>query len=308
MAWSCYAAAVVLVLGGPWLLAHAYSSPPDYQEAFSNWFTQSAIALVAAAPLVRAAKTSSISSGFQISLVAGLILVPPALLLAYDHFLRIDPTEPAPEDPKKAARYYRLRCNARDSNSGACAELGYLHETGQGVEPDMEKALQLYRKGCEGWSDWACYQLGSAYEHGRGVAPSPEQSRTFYEKSCGIYGPSCGALGDMFRDGVGVAKDARMAAELYLRACDHGEPSGCTNLGALYEGGDGIERDWPRAVSQFERACYHGRGRSGQVEGCYNLGVMYLWGRGVEKNAEKARELFQKACDSDFQPGCDALQ
>ncbi|MCI6564383.1 tetratricopeptide repeat protein, partial [Campylobacter sp.] len=74
-------------------------------------------------------------------------------------------------------------------------------------------------------------------------------------------------------------KEYDKAAELYKKACDGGNMSGCFNLGIMYANGNGVEKDLGKAVELFKKAC-----DGGNMRGCHNLGVMYTNGNGVEKD------------------------
>ncbi|MCI6343253.1 MAG: sel1 repeat family protein [Campylobacter sp.] len=72
-------------------------------------------------------------------------------------------------------------------------------------------------------------------------------------------------------------KEYDKAAELYKKACDGGNMSGCFNLGIMYANGNGVEKDLGKAAELFKKAC-----DSGNMRGCHNLGVMYTkwqWSR-----------------------------
>ena len=75
-----------------------------------------------------------------------------------------------------------------------------MYEYGNGVEKDFGKAVELYKKACDGGE-----MLG------------------------------CGNLGSMYANGNGVKKDFGKAAELLKKACDGGDMNGCRNLGIMYE-------------------------------------------------------------------------
>jgi hypothetical protein len=96
----------------------------------------------------------------------------------------------------RAAALYGQACDGGEAHG--CGNLGFLYETGNGVEKDGARAVALYKQACEG---------GDA--HG------------------------CGNLGFMYEAGNGVGKDDARAAALYKQACDGGHASGCTSLSRL---------------------------------------------------------------------------
>ena len=49
--------------------------------------------------------------------------------------------------------------------------------------------------------------------------------------------------------------DKERATELYRRACDGGDATGCFNLGRMYYRGIGIAQDRAIAIELFQKAC-----------------------------------------------------
>jgi TPR repeat protein len=73
-----------------------------------------------------------------------------------------------------------------------CVDLGVYYAQGIGVAQDMTKAIELWRRACNGGIAGGCMNLGMAYDQG-----------------------------------FGVTRDAAQAAALYRKACQSGEPRGC---------------------------------------------------------------------------------
>jgi hypothetical protein len=112
----------------------------------------------------------------------------------------------------------------------------------------------------------------------------------------------CSALGLMYQNSQGVARDDFKAASYYRKACDGGNAKGCTNLGWFTESGRGTDKDPVKAVSLYRKGC-DGK----DAYGCELLGIMYLNGRGVAKDEAKAVELARKSCDGGYARGCHDL-
>ena len=70
---------------------------------------------------------------------------------------------------------------------------------------EYDKAVELYKKACDGGKMSGCYNLGVMYTNGNGVE-----------------------------------KDLGKAAQLYKKACNGGEMLGCRNLGIMYDNGNGV--------------------------------------------------------------------
>ena len=71
---------------------------------------------------------------------------------------------------------------AAGDRTAAC-NLGYLYETGEGVEQSWDQAVTWYRQAAEQGEARGQYLLGWCYEHGKGVPPSVEQAKQLYEAS-----------------------------------------------------------------------------------------------------------------------------
>ena len=93
------------------------------------------------------------------------------------------------------------------------------------------------------------------------------------------------------------------AVQLFQKACDGGDASGCSDLGVLYANGQGVKQDYFKAVELYQKAC-----DGGHASGFYNLGVSYANGQGVKQDKSKAKQLFGKACDMRLQQGCEAYR
>ena len=145
-----------------------------------------------------------------------------------------------------------------------------------------------------------CFELGESYRKGDGVPRDARRAAEFYERACdGGYAPGCYNLGKSYSEGEGVGQDWAQAAELYWRACEGGYGGGCNNLGHLYAEALGVPVDRGRAAEFYERAC-----DDGFAEGCYNLGDSYTAGEGVGQDWAQAAELYRRACSGDVALGC----
>jgi hypothetical protein len=123
---------------------------------------------------------------------------------------------------------------------------------GNGVEKDLTKAAEWYRKAAE-----------------QGDADGQRR------------------LGNMYKFGNGVEQDLTKAAEWYRKAAEQGNAEGQCLLGIMYEFGNGVEKDLTKAAEWYRKAA-----EQGDAEGQWRLGNMYYFGDGVEKEflEAKARE------------------
>ena len=106
---------------------------------------------------------------------------------------------------------------------------------------------------------------------------------------------------DIIQDGLDAYNqgDKQKASQLFKKACDGGNATGCFALGVLYANGDGIRQNKQKASQLFKKAC-----DGGDAGGCFNLGVLYANGDGIRQNISYAKELFGLACDKGLNSGC----
>jgi len=75
-------------------------------------------------------------------------------------------------------------------------------------------------------------------------------------------------LGDTYyHGGLGLAKDASRAIELWTEAVERGSADAHYNLGRVYYTGDGVDEDGPRGIRHWQQAAMEGH-----VESRHNLG------------------------------------
>ena len=90
-------------------------------------------------------------------------------------------------------------------------------------------------------------------------------------------------LGEMFRDGEGVARDATEAVKWFHKAAEQGDATAQLNLGSMYFTGAGVPKDDAEAVRWWRKAA-----EQGVVYAQFNLGTMYANGDGVPKDDAEA--------------------
>ena len=93
------------------------------------------------------------------------------------------------------------------------------------------------------------------------------------------------------------------AINLYTKACDNGDITGCFHLGNIYFMGEVIKTNYFKAHQFWSKAC-----NGGNMDGCYWLASLYSHGKGVSHDKVKAKELFGKACDGGNKRACESYQ
>ena len=104
---------------------------------------------------------------------------------------------------------------------------------------------------------------------------------------------ACFKMGERYRI---LERDNKTAVKFYVKACDNGYMTGCTNGGILtLMKGTPYSKEFKTARKMFTKAC-----DAGEDPACYNLGTLnYKEGR-----QKKALQFYLKACDMGNKPGC----
>lgn len=209
-------------------------------------------------------------------------------------------------DAAKAYQHYRKACDM--GFQGACGRAAPYHERGEGgAEKDLELAEQLYTAGCEADTPEACRRLadlltaskkGSASRiaqlYQRAFASAKDQSATnpYY----------MWVLGTFHRDGVATVKDPKVAAELFVKACEGYDPLACLDAGRMYlgePGSEGLEPNPEIAAVTLDKAC-----AANVVEACTLAAKARSGGTKVPMAAKKGSGC---ACDAGERPEAGGL-
>lgn len=144
---------------------------------------------------------------------------------------------------------------AQEGDGQAMNNLGVLYDQGQGVEPDVGRALHWFAKSAEAGNASGMSNYGRMLEQGRGMEANPAE-----------------------------------AARWFDLAARQGQPEAQYNLGFLYEHGRGVPRDDAAAAAWYSRAA-----SQRQREALGRLGHFYRVGRGVAVNPQRASLLLYAA-------------
>jgi len=138
-----------------------------------------------------------------------------------------------------------------------------------------------------------------------GVPKDYPRAVSLFEKACDDeFAAACTGLGQMYRDGKGVAQDDTNASSLSERGCDLGDLNGCLFGVVHHDPLHGSVKDSTRWAASMEKGCDLGAGNLCRLVGSvYALGVF-----GLAKDADRANELFKKGCLHDDKEACDLIK
>ena len=119
---------------------------------------------------------------------------------------------------------------ARAGDAQSQNSLGFMYEAGRGVEKDLKKASEWYRRAAEQGHVRAQMKLGELYEAGRGYA---EAGKWYLKAAEQGQARAQYTLARLYWYGRGVKKDFAEAAKWYRKAADQNYAKAQSSLGYL---------------------------------------------------------------------------
>jgi TPR repeat protein len=159
---------------------------------------------------------------------------------------------------------------------------------------DYVAAFKEWKPLAKQGESYAQFNLGNMYKEGKGVAQDYKQALRWYRKAADQgHSKAQFNLGNMYFKGKGVAQDYKQAVKWYRKAAKQGDSRAQFGLGLIYDIGKGVLRDPKQAVNWYQKAAEQGYSRAQ-----YNLGVMYT-DQGGLKDMTKAKYWIKKAYEAD---------
>lgn len=151
-------------------------------------------------------------------------------------------------------------------------------------EPDVPRAVTLYREACAGHDPEACLAMGRfSGDGGLEGLHDPERAAGYFTTACeGGLADGCAALAGATAAGRGVSKDLPAARALATKACEAGSAEGCGTLGVLLE-------DPAAALVAFERGCELGKAQASAFS-CAHAAFAR------RKDPARSKPLLDRAC------------
>ncbi len=178
---------------------------------------------------------------------------------------------------------------------GSASSLGYIYLTGEGVEPDPERARLHLTRAAEAGDATAMCNMGFL------CSSDPGESVGWFRRAAEA-GSVRGMknLATAYATGQeGVPMDKALAAEWYGRAADAGDTDSMCVLASMHRNGDGIPVDKARAAELYSRAA-----DLGDPDAQYDLAFMLDSGEGIPMDRARAETLFRAAADAGDTDAC----
>lgn len=242
------------------------------------------------------------------------------------------------EDYPRALKLAKQGCDDDDGDS--CYRLAWLHESGKaGLEKSEATAVKFYETSCKLDSPIGCNGLANMLYAGAGIAKDLGKALELYKKACEgnakqLFVEGCKKAAKMLAEGDGVTKDGKAALVLYSRACEYRATDSCRFLPQYNAELGGKPEDIKKVLDTacqagFDEACFAhadallatntesnkraaydlykaGCERKNEV-GCIRQADLLANGAGVSKDIAKAEELYKTTCDAGYLYACSGL-
>ena len=153
-------------------------------------------------------------------------------------------------------------------------------------------SLALITQAAESGADASQVLLAVAYLNGGGtLARDPAKAAYWFEQAAirgNAYAQS--RLGELYEQGLGVARNEKLAFDWRIKAADRGEPEAQLDVARMYQEGTGVGKDIDEAICWYRRAA-----TEGSAEARFRLERLYRYGSDAELAGATGRSLFEKA-------------
>ena len=164
----------------------------------------------------------------------------------------------AVNDPKSET-INQLRIASFFGKSEAKYQLGFRYSTGDGVEKNANKAVDLWNKSAQNGNVNSQVSLGFAYLHGEGISQDFSKAIYFMNKAAEQGKADVATyLGGIYFNGEYTPKDIPKAIDYFSSAAALNEPQAQGILGELYYNGSYVTQDKPRGLDLLKRAAAQG--------------------------------------------------
>lgn len=148
---------------------------------------------------------------------------------------------------------------AAEGDGQAMNNLGVLYDQGQGVEPDVGRALHWFARAAEAGNASGMSNYGRMLEQGRGMEANPAEAARWFDLAARKGQPEAQYnLGFLYEHGRGVPRDDAAAAAWYSRAASQRQREALARLGHFYRVGRGVAVNPQRAVLLLYAAAMEG--------------------------------------------------
>jgi TPR repeat protein len=183
-------------------------------------------------------------------------------------------------------------------SANGSADLGWLYETGNGVNKDENKALSLFNKAAKRGSAEGMYRMGVAYHDGLGVQKDRAAACQWFVRAATSDHPDAEQeAGFCYYNGTGVVQNHETAFQWFAKAGQAGLVDAEILTADMLERGDGWGQDSAYAVMWYQAAA-----AQGNAYAMTELGAHLRLGKGIAWNEAEAMRWFTKAAQKGYVP------
>jgi TPR repeat protein len=185
----------------------------------------------------------------------------------------------------------------------AAAFAGATRTLSRGIPLASASAGELHELRCNSFGGAVCAVAGGAFYHGRSVIVDRRLAARMYRRGCDTGDPAgCNGIAFILATGQGSARSPGQATAFYGKACGMGDARGCHRLGLRLLSGEGVVADPRRGLAFLEHACERGRAAA-----CEVAADAHRRGRVVQRNRRRSAELYRRGCEGGRRSACRRL-
>ena len=161
----------------------------------------------------------------------------------------------------EAIKWFKKGGELNDGDS--IGNLAFMYFSGKGIAKNIDEAAVLFKKSADLGSPIGMINLGVNYRDGIGVSKDEKIAESWFKKAADIKSPrgmlaldlykkaaeivgfpyAYTAIGETFKNGLGVSKNLAEAHKYFSKAANEGDPIGAIQLAEKYRVGNGIGID-----------------------------------------------------------------
>ena len=154
-----------------------------------------------------------------------------------------------PPNSKEAMKWYQKAIDS--NNTEAMISIAMMYEFGYGVPEDINIAIGWLKRAIESDNTFAMYILGDIYRKNGNLVEAIKLYKQAADKKNGY---AMNAIGLLYKNGHGVAKDENLAFEWFQRSATANNYEGMANLGYCYLMGEGTTKNLKQAYSLLKKS------------------------------------------------------
>jgi TPR repeat protein len=158
---------------------------------------------------------------------------------------------------------------------------------------DYATAAREFRPFAEAGQANAQYILGWIYQSGEGVQRDDAEAAKWYQRAAEKGNADAQyALGSLYAGGVGVARDDAAAVKWFRKAAEQGKAGAQYILGYMLSAGEGAPKNEAEGMLWYRKAA-----EQGLPDAQYALALGLAYGKGATKDEQEANTWLRKAAD-----------